>query len=75
MLDCIRGLLCLGGRNCIDYPRTSKDSEVYQITSGDFFVVDQKRFKKFSKKPKISEGDPRNSEDFQRLREVAKYFR
>ena len=79
MLGLHQGLLCLGGgvgaRNCIDYPRTSRDSQVYQNAFGDFFVGDQKHLKKFPKNPKISEGDPINSEDFQRLREVAKYFR
>ena len=64
MLDCIRGLLCLGGRNCIDYPRTSKDSKVYQNASGDFFVGDQKHFKKFPKKP----------EDFRRWLEKLRRF-
>ena len=48
----------MGGRNCIDYPRTSKDSKVYQNASGGFFVGDQKHFKKFPKKtrrfPKVT---------------------
>ena len=55
MLGLHQGPALLGGRvvgrNCIDYPRTSKDSKVYQNASGDFFVGDQKHFKKFPKKP------------------------
>ena len=63
MLDCIRGLLCLGGRNCIDYPRTSKDSKVYQITSGDFFEFFFRKNRRF---PRVTREIPKIFNDYGR---------